>query len=187
MNCSFCPRICCSACVIIPPEADRSGTFKCPYCHIFAGKDGKRTEPSVYRVRIPHHCFQNRLTFPKGLSSWTSPLEVPGGATLRTLFSSTDPSPLLIISIYLEEFEPDGLPPTLIYTHLFSYLPGAIKKIDLPFNLASAAKRHDYATRIRELVHQVEEGNLQRKVLKNKSAPAVFQRCRLGFGVLPST
>jgi hypothetical protein len=96
----------------------------------------------------------------QGLSGSKIPLVVNALFTQREFMPLCDSSPLLILTVKLVSISVNGLPPNIIYEHLYTYLPGDIMHVCISFDLSTPQGLKTYQARIEELVRSVEEGSL---------------------------
>jgi hypothetical protein len=90
--------------------------------------------------------------------------KVPGAFSQRELLPICSTQPLAILSFRLISIPSLGLPPNLVFHHIFGYLPEGVVLIDMPFDFSSGDTAVDYDERVNDLVQRFTTGDLQKQV-----------------------
>ncbi|KAF8347333.1 hypothetical protein F5887DRAFT_957912 [Amanita rubescens] len=141
-DCDTCPRTVCSKCV---PNVQLSvnNQFSCPHCHIFRS-NGARNNLKPY------------------LDDAGVPLTVTGMHSQREFMPVCSSEPLLMITIKLVSIPCDGLPPMVVYQHLYPYLRQNIQHIIISFDFSTPDSVDNYVREVSTLAQRIRSGNLVR-------------------------
>lgn len=165
--CHYCPRAICHRCVIWPDDTPEDAPFRCPYCYRHDPKTGMEKDPSPYLVSSLVCFLRGKLMLPflQGIETSSTPLVLIGAATTRRVFASSDPSPLMILSIRLSDLHEFGNPPIATFHDLFHWLPaGNIEYIDIPFDFTNSGQTR-YERTMHGLVKNLTSGEYKRFVI----------------------
>jgi hypothetical protein len=67
--------------------------------------------------------------------------------------------PLLIITIKLVSIPCDGLPPMLVYQHLYPYLLQNVEHVIISFNFSTPKSADDYLREVSALAQRIQSGD----------------------------
>jgi hypothetical protein len=103
----------------------------------------------------------------QGISTSDVPITINATFTQREFMPLCSAEPLLILTVHLASIPTPGLPPNLVYSHLYTYLPGNIVHFLIPFDLSASEGLASYVANVDHLVKSLERGEMSRYEMFN--------------------
>jgi hypothetical protein len=103
------------------------------------------------------------MTSPQGLSDRPdTPLDVLATYSQWEFLPVCSPEPLLVLTIKLVSMDSEGLLPTMVYHHIYSYLTNNVIHLVLSFDFSTSDGVQGYLADVNAIVDRLEHGDLVR-------------------------